>query len=964
MDKDIKTIQLAASDKNSENTGKKRRMGKAPRIILWCVAIVLLMAVLAVAGRIIYVSIKGANFDTTDERYTALAEENKEISYNQKTGMLYVNNEVILLASSAAGENDIRALAQLHGAEIADCDPDLGFYLLRLSDNMSLKELESLVAELKENELVDNAFINPVIDGQGDSAKAIYPDDPWETEKWNVSNPSGDNWGMEAIDAPGAWAYLDKMSTVKIGIIDSLVTTEHEDLDISVFLTTHQNGTNDYSTAQYRVEPDEAGDHGCHVAGIIGATWNNSTGVSGVMGNKAEMYNSVVSSFGSGSAYVDGYYSAYDYVKAIQVLTDQGVRAINISQNTSRLIGFAASRGNDNAINILTTQAEIAGSMLKRLIEDIQSNGGDDFVIVISAGNSNSTTFYKDKSATYGYAEEQDVAMTLTPDSGNSEAKYNNFLALIDEPMVKDRIIVVGSVGQNTNARGLMAEKYIYSEYSCVGDRVDIVAPGDDICSLVTDGYATLSGTSMAAPHVTGVAGLAFATNPDLSGPEVKAILTGLSTGRYYYGEHYSGMVNARLVTEYILGIATSQNTPQIAEKAGLDLCFLIDTTGSMDDDINNAKANMVEILTNLADKSSDYRVAIIDYRDFPDRAGEEDYPAKVQLNFTSDNDTIVNAIYSLELGDGGDWEETVYSAIYEALRLNWRPRAQKILIILGDAGPLDPEPNTGYTYEDVVTALYNANIGVNAGKGDSHTLGDPADSGIAVFTIGIGDEAAEFFMNISGDTGGLYTEVNNASEVSSAIMESIEQIEIPTATVTASFGKEYSREKVALYTEDGDYVFSFRLDKSGKTVLENMMPGDYQWEMRRLAKSGEVRITLDSDKSKVREDDSPWYSIIYVLWYRHRIAVLGAAAGVVVLIAAIITLAVLLRKRKKTSRGKAKRSRDWESDTDHWNDPPETSRNRGTVCRKCGARVADGYRFCSECGSPVEDSDFDDWAN
>ena len=68
------------------------------------------------------------------------------------------------------------------------------------------------------------------------------------------------------------------------------------------------------------------------------------------------------------------------------------------------------------------------------------------------------------------------------------------------------------------------------SSFSCYGkESVDIAAPGSDICSTVPgDRYAIYSGTSMAAPHVSGVAALIMSQFPELSALEVKeAILKG-----------------------------------------------------------------------------------------------------------------------------------------------------------------------------------------------------------------------------------------------------------------------------------------------------------------------------------------------------------------------------------------------------------------------------------------------------
>ena len=82
------------------------------------------------------------------------------------------------------------------------------------------------------------------------------------------------------------------------------------------------------------------------------------------------------------------------------------------------------------------------------------------------------------------------------------------------------------------------ARGHLVSRYSNFGPLVKIMAPGGDrqrddngdghidgILSMVKDGYAYYNGTSMAAPHVAGVAALIFAKNPDMIPGQVMARL-------------------------------------------------------------------------------------------------------------------------------------------------------------------------------------------------------------------------------------------------------------------------------------------------------------------------------------------------------------------------------------------------------------------------------------------------------
>ncbi len=138
-----------------------------------------------------------------------------------------------------------------------------------------------------------------------------------------------------------------------------------------------------------------------------------------------------------------------------------------------------------------------------------------------------------------------------------------------------------------------------------------------------------------------------------------------------------------------------------------LEVAFVVDTTGSMGDDIDAVKAKMNDILAELDAQGIVYRIALVDYRDFPERGHSYDYPYMVQMDFSDDYDEITDSINALSLGYGGDTNETVYSALIDGLsELNWSASSTKCAIVMGDAPPLDPEPYTGYTLDDAINAL------------------------------------------------------------------------------------------------------------------------------------------------------------------------------------------------------------------------------------------------------------------
>lgn len=899
-------------------------MSKTGKHVILTVVLVLVMllALLAVWVFLLNPYLKGLEFshDSDEPIVPELAQESEYIDYDSESGELYYNNEVILIVSEGASVESVRTLASEQHADLDESLSELGVYRLVYRGQMDRDELDKTLRRLKKDyDFIDDAYINALIELESDDTEEIarrapvIPTDPWDGALWSMEVPRDANWGVEAIRAPAAWAYLDEMQPVRLGLIDTVPDTGHEDLTIwRGYRLFRDASTGTYDINKYSIA---AGDHGSHVAGIIGADWN-WVGTTGVSGGLGELYYSSYYVENSGSLY-SNYATAFDYVQAITKLVESDVRAINISQNTSRLIGFAASHGNAQAQQHLQRQAALAQTALARLVQTREPEGAPDFLLCIAAGNSNNTRYYPDASQPYGYRENMTFwefiksAFVTVGEIGGSEAKYNNFLNLIDDETVASRIVVVGSVGIDAARSSGSQSRYSYSYFSNIGDRVDIVAPGEDIYSSIVGGYKYMSGTSMATPHVTGVAGLILAANPELTGPEVKSILLSSTSGRYYYQGGHSGMVNAELAVLNALETRTKpvQRVLRLAGSAGLDVCFVVDTTGSMGDDIDNTKENMADILASLSEKSADYRVALIDYRDFSERTGRSfDYPARLRLDFSSDEAEIVQAINDLDLGNGGDNEETVFSGIIAAVGLDWRPTARKVVIVMGDAAPLDPEPYTGYTFSSVLTALYNADIGVDIEHSDARVLGDPSDSLISVYSIGTdaSDSASEFFAELSEITGGVYSGVDDASEVADAVIESIGQIELaePTQTVSLEFGAEMADEIIDLYSEDGEYLFTAALDEAGRVTLEEMPLESYDWACPALLASGSLEVE-EGDRSPLvtTGSNSLWFRPTLLLWKEHsHLIVFGcllAVAFSVTVSAATAGVAGAVRRKK-----------------------------------------------------------------
>ena len=120
---------------------------------------------------------------------------------------------------------------------------------------------------------------------------------------------------------------------------------------------------------------------------------------------------------------------------------------------------------------------------------------------------------------------------------------------------------------------------------------------------------------------------------------------------------------------------------------AQADIVFLIDTTGSMSDEINNTKNNVTAFVDALNERGITAALALIDYQDIT----VDGYDSTVvhkngTSNWYYDTDTFKSAIESLYVGNGGDTPECAVDALETGRLLDMRPSAGKIFILITDA--------------------------------------------------------------------------------------------------------------------------------------------------------------------------------------------------------------------------------------------------------------------------------------
>ncbi len=139
-----------------------------------------------------------------------------------------------------------------------------------------------------------------------------------------------------------------------------------------------------------------------------------------------------------------------------------------------------------------------------------------------------------------------------------------------------------------------------------------------------------------------------------------------------------------------------------------LDLVFAIDATGSMKNDIEKLKSDLMNLLVDQFGKDSGMRVGLLFYRDYGDTYKYMNLPVRI-FSFTTNLTTFSKNLNSVRIygTEGGDIPEAVYEAMYAASEFyTWRNTAQKQVILIGDAEPHPTPRGSGKYSKDYVMDL------------------------------------------------------------------------------------------------------------------------------------------------------------------------------------------------------------------------------------------------------------------
>jgi Mg-chelatase subunit ChlD len=185
-------------------------------------------------------------------------------------------------------------------------------------------------------------------------------------------------------------------------------------------------------------------------------------------------------------------------------------------------------------------------------------------------------------------------------------------------------------------------------------------------CAVTIDGKkltTMASGRALLFPHAFGITGNKLTATASCLGTTASAT----------FAPEVDGIVKLQLDAKRALGTHRT-----------LDLAFVIDTTGSMSEEIEAVKQTVHTVSDQLAASNTDVRIGLVEYKDRSDCMLTRTFP------FSSDFKQFSKDVANISAGGGGDMPEDMHAGLDAALdKLEWRSEANaRMVVVIGDAPP------------------------------------------------------------------------------------------------------------------------------------------------------------------------------------------------------------------------------------------------------------------------------------
>lgn len=389
-----------------------------------------------------------------------------------------VPNQIMMSFSDAFKERSLQEKVQLlapFGVKIIKDFPYAGgSVLLEISDAPSADLGKLPVGETKGSVYQQ---VNNVITQLQESGLVAYaePDVIFQTSVVPNDTRYDELWGLEKIQAEQTWDYIEQNNPnpaeVIIGVIDTGVDYNHPDLADNMWVNTGEIAGNGIDDDGNGYVDDVYGWDAANDDGDPMDDHYHGTHVAGTIGAVRNNSEGVVG------------VTPYVRVMALKFLDASGSGS---SSDAIELLNYVHLMKQEKGVDIkLTNNSWGGGGYTQSLRDAIAASNDYDILFVAAAGNSG-----QDVDSFPHYPSSYDVA----------------------------NIISVAATDIND---GL-------ASFSNYGSSVDVAAPGVSILSTYpNNSYNSISGTSMAAPHVSGAIGLLFSAEPDVDITDIKNRLIG-----------------------------------------------------------------------------------------------------------------------------------------------------------------------------------------------------------------------------------------------------------------------------------------------------------------------------------------------------------------------------------------------------------------------------------------------------
>lgn len=435
-------------------------------------------------------------------------------------GFTHDSDRIRVIARNGTSFAAIDSWAKGNGWSVVGHVASYAVYVLALNNRTSV---DNAVVTARASGLMLSAV--PVSRGTANTITKdpwVDPNDPGKTGKTFD--------GLLAdIRAPAAWALLPPNTrTVDVGVLDGGFRYGklygHEDLS-----NLKNVGSFNYATVPEAVEvcipqTDSQEDpclksldhyrHGMHVAGILAATPDNGRGVAGVSGEQTNLH-----------AYRTDFELA-NIAKGFERLQARNVAVINMSVGYSHCVQLKDGKQTDSDGKRYTCRAntheEDANDRIESTISAFAAVAKNPNVLFVHASGNEGDLTPDDSSVPWAsnqsgwFASGASKTWTSHPQSG---PEIDNF---------RKNVLVVGSYSVDANGVRKPSPFTMLPAGGEDGQYPFLLAPGDQVLSTAfvsTSAYVRLPGTSMAAPHVAGVAALLKRANDGLTAQEIQEII-------------------------------------------------------------------------------------------------------------------------------------------------------------------------------------------------------------------------------------------------------------------------------------------------------------------------------------------------------------------------------------------------------------------------------------------------------